>query len=105
MCFVQRMRSLAIMARAAHPGGLFEKRQKILHRADFLFQNQDQAVLEHALHPIRIRISQDDSCTQLHTSSLASPAQSSQMKEEHMHEKAKEIQAYDTITPNVPIDL
>ena len=27
------------------------------------------------------------------------------MKEEHMPEKAKEIQAYDTITPNVPIDL
>jgi len=27
------------------------------------------------------------------------------MKEEHMQEKAKQIQAYDTITRNVPIDL
>ena len=40
--------------RAAHLGHLFEDRQKILHRADLLFADQDQAILKHALHPIRI---------------------------------------------------
>ena len=41
--------------RAAHLRNLLQKRQQVLHRADLLFMNQDQGILQHTLHTIRIR--------------------------------------------------
>ena len=41
--------------RAAHLGDLFQDGKQILHRADLLFVNQDEAVFQHALHAVRIR--------------------------------------------------
>src|SRR6266852_2225649 len=38
----------------AHLGGLLEQREKILHRADFLFVDEDAHVLEHAFHALGI---------------------------------------------------
>ena len=40
--------------RASHLRHLFQDRKQILHRADLLFVNQDQAIFEHALHAVRI---------------------------------------------------
>ena len=38
----------------AHLGDLLEQRKQVLHRADFLFVDQDADVFEHALHALRI---------------------------------------------------
>src|SRR6202030_4296989 len=38
----------------AHLGGLLEQREQILHRADFLFVDEDANVFERAFHAIRI---------------------------------------------------
>ena len=40
--------------RLADLGDLFEKGKQVLHRADFLFVDQDAGVFEHALHALRI---------------------------------------------------
>src|SRR5258706_10190032 len=40
--------------RLAQLGRLFEQRQQILHRADFLLVDQNICVLQHAFHPFRI---------------------------------------------------
>ncbi len=40
--------------RLAELGNLFEKGKQVLHRADFLFVDQDAHVFEHALHALRI---------------------------------------------------
>src|SRR5207302_1520913 len=33
---------------------LFQNRQKVFHRADLFFRNQNEAIFEHALHPVRV---------------------------------------------------
>src|SRR5216684_2226057 len=38
----------------AHLGGLLEQGEKILHRADFLFVDEDANVFQHAFHAVRV---------------------------------------------------
>ncbi len=49
-------------------GNLFEQREQVLHRADFLFVDQDVSVLERNFHPLRIgyEIRREISAVELH---------------------------------------
>ena len=46
--------SAMIKQRLAALGDLLEQREQVLHRADFLFVDQDVGVLEHGFHALRI---------------------------------------------------
>src|SRR3984957_3662380 len=53
----------------AHLGGLLQQRQQILHRADFLFVDQDAAIFQNALHALRIgnEVRRQVAAVELHT--------------------------------------